>query len=120
MVLKRKQAEDLEQLARAADRFGDALQKLANVNPPEDRTPTEHPELQGLARNFDRATKTVETAVTARFMSAAQYGRIAGNFEAIAKGMQSGAAKESAAEKRRRSPGRRVAAPAVRKPRRRR
>jgi hypothetical protein len=120
VVVKRKQAEDLEHLARAADRFGDALQKLANVNPPADRTPTEHPELQRLARNFDRATQTVEKAVAATFMTAAQYGRIAGNFEAIAEGMKGGAAKESAAEKRRATPGRRVAAPAVRKRRRRR
>lgn len=120
MVLKRKQAEDLEQLARAADRFGDALLKLANVTPPEERSATEHPEVRRLARELDRAAAIVEKAVGATFMTAAQYGRVARNFAAIAEGMQSGAARETAAENRRSTAGRRAAAPTDRKSRRRR
>jgi len=119
VVLKRKQAEDLEQLARAADRFGDALLRLANVSPPEDRAATDHPELQRLAREFDRAAEIAEKAVGARFMTAAQYQRIARNFEAIAEGMQSGAMKESAADKKPATAGRRTAVQPGRKPRRR-
>lgn len=109
--------EDLDKLARAVGRFGDALRKLAYVNPPADRAATAHPELPRLTREFDRATEIVEKAVEAKFMTAAQYERIAQHFEAIAEGMESGAVKESAAEKRRTTAPRRGAATAVRKPR---
>ena len=116
MVLVRKEAEDLQQLARACDRFGAALRALANTNPPSDRAATGHPEIRRLTRELDAAAGIVEKAVAAKFMTAAQYGRIARHFEAIAEGMEGGAIKELAAEKRRGTAGRRRTAP--RKPQR--
>ena len=118
MVLLRKDAEDLRQLARASDRFGTALDRLANANPPKDRAPTSHAEIRRLTRELDGAAGVAEKAADANFMTAAQYERIARHFEAIAEGMEGGALKEFAAEKRRATAGRRAKAPAVRKPRR--
>jgi hypothetical protein len=116
VVLLRIQVEDLRKLARAVDRFGDALENLANADPPADRAATAHPEIRGLTREFDRAAVIVENAVKAKFMTADQYGKMAGHFEAIAELMEGGAVKEAAAEKRRTSPRGRGTVPAVRKP----
>jgi hypothetical protein len=116
VVLRRIQVEDLRKLARAVDRFGDALENLANADPPADRAATAHPEIRGLVREFDRAALIVENAVKAKFMTADQYGKMAGHFEAIAKLMEGGADREAAAEKRRATPGRGRAAPKTRKP----
>lgn len=119
MVLRRKRAKDLEHFGRAAGRFGRAVEALSRVDPPEERAPTEHPEIVRLASELDRATAIVEAAVAATFMTAAQYGRVAQHFERIAEAMEKGAGVELAAEKRGSAGRRRVAAPAVRKPRRR-
>lgn len=116
MVLLRKEAEDLQQLARACDRFGAALRALANTNPPADRAATGHPEIRRLARELEGAARIVEKAIAAKFMTAAQYGRIARHFEAIAEAMEGGAIKELAAEKRRSPGGRGKAGPKSRKP----
>ncbi len=118
MVLLAVQVKDLKQLALAVHQFADALQELAGVHPPADRAALDHPEIRRLTREFERAVKIVEAAVEAEFMTAAQYERIAKHFEAIAEGMEGGALKEFAAERRRATAGRRVAAPTVRKPRR--
>jgi hypothetical protein len=115
VVLRRIQVEDLRKLAAAVDRFGDALEDLANADPPAERAATAHPEIRGLTREFDRAALLVETAVKAKFMTADQYRKMAGHFAAIGKLMGGGAAKEAAAEKRRATPGRGKAAPKTRK-----
>jgi hypothetical protein len=85
------------------------------VNPPADRAATAHPEIRRLTREFDRAAVIVENAVKAKFMTADQYGKMAGHFEAIAELMEGGAVKEAAAEKRRTTSGRGKAAPKTRK-----
>ena len=107
MVLRRIQTEDLQQVARAVRRFGAALLRLGNLKPPSNRVATDHPELRRLAREFNGAAEIVENAVKAKFMTAAQYGRIARHFKAIAQDMERGAAKEAAAEKRAGTAGRR-------------
>lgn len=117
MVLKLKDAEDLRKLGRASERFGKALDRLAAAHPPKDRPPTPHTEISRLTRELDGAAGIVEKAADAKFMTAAQYERVARHFEAIAEGMERGALKEFAAEKRRAAPRRRRATPAVRKPR---
>jgi hypothetical protein len=117
VVLKFIQVEDLKHVAREVRRFADALRRLASLKPPADRIAIDHPELARLVREFDGAAELVEKAVGEKFMTAAQYQRIARHFKAIADDMESGAAKESAAEKRRTVAGRRGAAPRARKPR---
>ena len=109
------QVKDLRQLADAVDRFGDALENLANADPPADRAATAHPEIRRLTREFDGAAAIVENAVKAKFMTADQYRKMAGHFEAVGKLMEGGAAKEAAAEKRRTTQGRAKAAPKTRK-----
>ena len=106
MVLRLIQVEDLQRVAHAVRRFGAALLRLSRQKPPADRVATDHPELRRIAREFDDAAEIVENAVKAKFMTAAQYGRIARHFKAIAQDMASGAAREAAAEKRRAKAGR--------------
>lgn len=120
MILKHKQVRDLERLAAAVREFGVEVRKLAAVSPRTDRQPVDHPELQRLAREFAQAAEIVEKGVAAKLLTADQYARVARHFEVIAQGMERGAAREAAAEKRAAGTAGSGARTAVRKPQRRR
>lgn len=118
MILKHKQVRDLERLAAEVREFGVAVRRLAAVSPRTDRMPVDHPELQRLAREFAQAAEIVQKGVAAKILTADQYSRVARSFEVIAQGMERGAAREAAAEKRAAAVS--GARTAVRKPQRRR
>lgn len=120
MILKHKQVRDLERLAAAVREFGVAVRRLAAVSPRTDRLPVDHPELVGLAREFAQAAEIVEKAVAAKILTADQFSRVARHFEVIAQGMERGAAREAAAEKRAAGTAVSGVRTAVRKPQRRR